>query len=127
MKHRVNHLLPVALMLLLGAMTYWLQFAIEATPQTESASNSHEPDAIGKKVTIARMDLRGIAQYHLSAERMVHYPDDDSMELTAPRFLKKDATAEITVTANKGVINQETKEARFYDNAELLRKPLKVT
>jgi len=123
MKIQFNHLLPVALMLMLGGMTIWLQYAIESPPQTEPAKNRHDPDAIGKNVTISRLDQRGIAQYHLSAERMLHYPDNDSMELFAPRFLKKDAIAELTVTANKGVLTQENKEARFYDNVELVRRP----
>ena len=124
MKIQFNHLLPVALMLLLGGMTIWLQYAIESPPQPEPAKHRHDPDAIGEKVTLSRLDQRGIAQYHLSAERMLHYPDNDSIELIAPRFLKKDATAELTVTANKGVIYQENKEARFYDNVELVRRPL---
>ena len=124
MKNQVNHLLPVALMLLLGGMTFWLQHAIESPPATESANNGHVPDAIGKKVIIARLDQRGIAQYHLTADRMVHYPDDDSMELTEPRFLKKDSDAELTVMASRGVVNQEIKEARFYDNVQLVRRPL---
>ena len=126
MKIQINHLLPVALMLLLGAMTFWLQFAIESPSLTEPAKYRHDPDSIGEEVTIARLDQRGIAQYHLSAKRMVHYPDNDSMELTAPRFLKIDANAELTVTASKGVINQEIKEARFYDNVELVRRPITV-
>ena len=126
MKIQFNHLLPVALMLLLGGMTIWLQYAIESPPQPEPAKHRHDPDAIGEKVTLSRLDQRGIAQYHLSAERMLHYPDNDSIELVAPRFLKKDATAELTVTANKGVVYQENKEARFYDNVELVRRPLIV-
>ena len=124
MKARISHLLPVMLMLLLGAMTLWLQFAIETRPAVESAKNRHDPDALAEKVTISRLDGSGLAQYHLVAEKMVHYPDNDSMELTAPRFRKKDATAELTVTARRGIINQEIKEARFYDNVELVRRPV---
>ena len=123
MKARISHLLPVLLMLLLGAMTLWLQFSIENRPAAEPAKNRHDPDAIAEKVAIARMDASGIAQYHLVAEKMVHFPDNDSMELTAPRFHKKDASAELTVSARRGTINQEVKEARFYDNVQLIRRP----
>lgn len=125
MKSRFNHLLPVALMLLLGAMTLWLRFAIEAPPALDPGKNRHDPDAVVDNVTITRMDERGNAHYHLSATRMLHYPDNDSMELSAPRFVKKDANAELTVTAGRGIINQEVKEARFHDNVELVRRPAK--
>ena len=122
MKIQINHLLPVTLMLLLAGMSIWLQYAIDSpSPRTDSAKHRHDPDAIGKNVTIAKMDQRGLAQYHLSAERMVHYPDNDSMELIAPRFIRQDAGTELTVSAAKGVLYQENKEARFYDNVELVR------
>ena len=44
-------------------------------------------------------------------------------QLTAPRFHKKDASVELTVSARRGTINQEVKEARFYDNVQLIRRP----
>jgi len=123
MKSRLNHLLPVALMFLIGAMTLWLRFTMEAPPAGDPGKNRHEPDGIAENVTIARMDERGDAQYHVSATRMVHYPDNDSMELTAPKFHRTDANADLTVVADHGTINQEVKEARFNDNVELVRHP----
>jgi lipopolysaccharide export system protein LptC len=123
MKSRLNHLLPIALMLLLAAMTLWLRFAIETPPVGESGKNRHDPDAIGNNVTITRMDALGNAQYRVFAKRMVHFPDNDSMELSAPRFVRKDATSDLTVTAGRGVVNQETQDARFNDNVELVRRP----
>ena len=125
MKSRFTHLLPVLLMFLLGAITLWLRFAIEAPPAVDPGKNRHDPDAIADNVTITRMDERGNAHFHLSAKRMLHYPDNDSMELSTPRFVKKDAAAELIVTADRGIINQELKEARFHDNVELLRRPVK--
>jgi lipopolysaccharide export system protein LptC len=125
MKIQVSHLLPVTLMFLLAGMTLWLQYAVESpSPGTDTAKDRHDPDAIGKMVTIAKLDLHGLAQYHLSAERIVHYPDNDSLELIAPRFIRQDAGNELTVTADKGVLYQESKEARFYDNVEMVRHPL---
>lgn len=125
MKGRFNHLLPVVLMLLIGAMTLWLRFTIEAPAIVAPGKNRHDADAIAEKVTISRMDERGNAQYHVSASRMVHYPDNDSMELTSPKFYRIDPEAELTVTADRGIINQESKEARFHDNVELVRRPEK--
>jgi len=122
MNVRLTHLLPVLLILLLAATTLWLRFTIEAPQKVDAPRNLRDPDAIADKVTIARLDASGVALYHLSALRMVHYPESDVMELTAPRFLKKDAGAEVTVTAEKGVINQEIKQAKFTDNVELVRR-----
>lgn len=123
MSARLTNLLPVAIMLLLAAMTLWLRFAIEAPVVSDPGKNRHDPDAIGKNVNITRMDERGNIQYRVFAERMVHYPDNDSMELRAPRFVKKDDKSDLTVTAGRGIINQETHDARFHDNVELMRQP----
>ena len=123
MSDRFNHLLPIALMLLLGIMTLWMLLVIQAPLPAGAEPNRHDPDSIAENVNIARMDEHGYPQYHLSAQRMLHYPENDSMDLVAPRFTRKDESAVLTVIADKGVIKQELKEAFFYDNVELLRQP----
>ncbi len=123
MSDRFNHLLPIALTLLLGLMTLWMLVAIQAPPPAEAERNRHDPDSIAENVNIVRMDERGYPQYHLSAQRMLHYPENDSMELVAPRFVRKDESAVLTVIADKGTIKQEIKEVFFYGNVELLRQP----
>ena len=123
MKSRLNHLLPVALMFLIGAMTLWLRFSTETPSAIEAGRPGHEPDGIAEHVEIVRMDERGDAEYHVSATRMAHFPDNDSMELTAPRFYRNDAKADLNVSADRGIINQQTQEARFHDNVELVRRP----
>jgi lipopolysaccharide export system protein LptC len=123
MKSRVSHLLPIILMLLLGAMTLWLRVAIEATPSVDPGRNRHDPDAIVEKVQTVKLDERGRPQYRLSAQRLLHYPDNDSMELIEPRFTRSDANAALTVTAKRGTLNQDQKEGQFYGDVDLKREP----
>ncbi|MFM9969932.1 MAG: LPS export ABC transporter periplasmic protein LptC [Burkholderiales bacterium] len=124
MKSRLAQLLPVLVILLLAAMTLWLRFAVETPPRVDPGKNRHDPDSIAENVTIIRMTPSGNKQYELFATRMVHYPDNDSMELTAPRFHRTDANSDLTVTAGRGRVNQEAKEAFFQDNVELIRRPI---
>lgn len=122
MKSRVNHLLPIILLLLLGAMTLWLRVSIETTTSFEPGRNRHDPDAIVENVRTVKLDERGRPQYHLSAKRLLHYPDNDSMELIQPRFTRNDANAALTVTANRGTLNQEQKEGQFFGDVDLRRE-----
>ncbi|MES9965354.1 MAG: LPS export ABC transporter periplasmic protein LptC [Candidatus Sedimenticola sp. 20ELBAFRAG] len=46
----------------------------------------HTPDYFLEGMTTIQMDLDGTPDQELWAERMVHYPDDDSTELTTPRL-----------------------------------------
>jgi lipopolysaccharide export system protein LptC len=53
---------------------------------------------------------------------MIHYPDDDSTELTAPRILQtKQPGPQFTVTADRGVLSSGGDEIFLYDNVVLVR------
>jgi len=44
----------------------------------------------------------------MSATRMVHYPDDDSTELLAPRMVQtKPAEPRITLSAERGAMSRD--------------------
>lgn len=121
MKSRIVHLLPIVLMLLLAALTLWLRQAIEGPAWSGSGSHRHDPDAIIENFTITRMDDKGVPQYQLSAKRMLHFSDDDSTELLAPRFVKRGEGSEVTVTSARGRVTRDYEEAFFHGNVELVR------
>lgn len=122
MKSRLIHLLPIAFMLLLAAMTLWLRQVIEGPVWTDPASSRHDPDAIIENFTITRMDSKGKPEYRLSAKRMLHFADDDSTELLAPHFVKRTDGTDITVTSERGRVTRDYEEAFFHGNVELVRK-----
>ena len=47
----------------------------------------HSPDYFVEDFTVTDMDIDGKLEQTLSAERMLHYPDDDSTELTRPHLV----------------------------------------
>ncbi len=48
---------------------------------------AHSPDYYVEDFTVTDMDIDGKLKQTLSAERMLHYPDDDSTELTRPHLV----------------------------------------
>ena len=59
----------------------------------------------------------------LSASKMVHFPDDDSTDLTLPRVLQaKPDQPRYTARADRGKVSREGDEIFLYDNVVLVRE-----
>ena len=122
MKLTTTRLFPLALMLSLALLTFYLERMVreEATQPTK---RRHDPDYVITNFTSTTFDRDGKPLSVLSAARMVHFPDDDSTELNAPRVVQtKPAEPRITVTANRGALSADGEEIFLYDNVVLVRE-----
>ena len=64
----------------------------------------------------------GAASYTLSAAKLVHYPDDDTTLLTAPKFVSyASPKAAMTVTASEGVVSSKGDHVYFQDDVRVTR------
>ena len=81
-------LLTVILILLFG-ITSWLllQQGDEQEAGPTSQLGPHTPDYHMENFTITTMGLDGKAEKELTADRMEHFPDDDTTELTYPNIV----------------------------------------
>jgi lipopolysaccharide export system protein LptC len=53
---------------------------------------------------------------------MVHYPDDDTTELLAPRVVQtRPNEPRVSVSAERGALSRDGDEVFFYDNVQLVR------
>ena len=122
MSLRVNHLLPLLIMLFLAGMTLWLRQTIELAPVAERNNSNADPDAMVENLKLTRLGANGKSQYSMSARRMLHFPGNDSTQLEEPRFNRRgeDGIA-LTITANRGTVTRNADEAFFYGNVLLRR------
>ena len=122
MRFSTTRLFPLTLMVSLALLTFWLDRAVreeESGPQVRR----HDPDYLVSNFTTTTYNAAGNAESVLSAEQMVHYPDDDSTELTAPRVLQaKPDEPRFTVRAVRGMLSREGDEIFLYDNVVLVRE-----
>lgn len=73
----------------LGLLSIWLQFGIIEPPVKKFDGDSrHDPDYYIENFTAIGMDKEGRRKYILEAERMVHYPDDDTALLDNPHIVQ---------------------------------------
>lgn len=122
MRTRLTHLLPLGLMLLLAAMTLWLQYVVQQD-SGDVKSARHEPDAIVENFTVNRLDESGKLQYTFSSPKMLHFPDNDSAEALYPRvvYIAKEG-GNLVATASRGIIHRQGEEAFLYGNVLVLRE-----
>ena len=122
MRLPTTRLFPLGLMLVLAALTFYLDRAVNEE-DTHPALRRHDPDYLVVNFTTTSYNGAGFAESSLSAEKMVHYPDDDTTELTAPRVVQtKPDQPKVTVRADRGKLSRDGEDIFLYDNVVLERE-----
>jgi lipopolysaccharide export system protein LptC len=118
-----TRLFPLALMLALALLTFYLERTVREEERGPPARR-HDPDYIVTNFTATTYDREGAPLSMLSAARMLHFPDDDTTELVAPRIVQtKPKEPRLSVSAERGAISGDGEEIFLYDNVVLLREP----
>ncbi|MCC7081608.1 MAG: LPS export ABC transporter periplasmic protein LptC [Burkholderiales bacterium] len=115
---------PLLLVSVLAALTFWLERLVQAPAPPRDGSTRHDPDYIVEDFVAVRMGPDGLRLHQLEAHRMLHYPDDDSTHLEAPRLIKyENEKVALTITAKRARVSSEGKTVDFYDDVKAVRAP----
>lgn len=118
---RLTTTVPLFLVGILVALTFWLDRIAQPSARGPGASR-HDPDYIVDNLSAVRMGETGTASYTLSAAKMMHYPDDDTTVLSAPKFVSyRTAAAPVTVTASQAVVSATGEHVYFQDDVRVTR------
>jgi lipopolysaccharide export system protein LptC len=122
-RDRASSLFPLLLILALAAGSLWLERAVQAPERDASGKSRHDPDFIAEDFGIVKMSASGKPEYTLFAERMLHYPDDESTSVVAPRLVQRHGEATpIVIRADRGRVSKNGDEASFYGNVVVVRE-----
>ena len=122
MKLSSTRLFPLLLMVTLALLTFWLERTAREEP-VQGAQPRHDPDYTVERFSITDFSREGAPVSTLSAVKMVHYPDDDSTELAAPRLVhERPAEPRLVVSADRGTLSRDAAEISLHDNVQLLRE-----
>ena len=123
MRASSTRLFPLVLMLALAALTFWLEQTVRQEEGQHPALRRHDPDYVVDNLAHTRYNAQGAVESTLSARKMVHYPDDDSTDLVAPRVVQtKPEQPGVKVRAERGALSREGDEIFLYDNVVLTRE-----
>ncbi len=122
MKLTTTRLFPLLLMLALAGLTFWLERTVREEEGAHPSVRRHDPDYIVDNLKHTRYNPLGAVESTLAAAKMLHYPDDDTTDLIAPRLVQtKTNEPRVTVTADRGTVSQDGEEVFLYDNVLLVR------
>jgi lipopolysaccharide export system protein LptC len=122
MKARASSIFPLGLAIALAAITFWLERTVQMSAHTAREGARNDPDAIAQNVKTLILDETGRLESTLSAARMVHFPADDSTELTEPRLVQlREKQPPLRVRADRGMVTKDGEEVRFYGNVVVTR------
>lgn len=122
MKFSSTRLFPLLLMLSLAGLTFWLERTVREEEGAHPSMRRHDPDYIVDNLKHTRYNTLGAVESTLAAAKMLHYPDDDSTDLIAPRLVQtRPNEPRVTVTAERGSVSQDGEEVFLYDNVLLVR------
>ena len=120
--HRLREWLPLLPLLLLLAATYWLNQQVRPLPPRPDSSKRHDPDFIVSKFSATTLNVQGVPRFIMSAQKMVHYPDDDSTQLDEPQLSSFNADhPPVNIFAKQGNVSSKGDEVFLRDEVKLVR------
>jgi len=123
MKLGATRLFPLLLMLALAALTFWLERTVREEESAHPSLRRHDPDFVVDNLKHTRFSAQGTVESTLAAAKMLHYPDDDSTELIAPRVVQtKPSEPRVTLSADRGALSQDGEEVFLYGNVLMVRE-----
>lgn len=118
--------LPIVLMALLAAGTWWL---VRHTPQPDAprraTAPAHEVDYEMRRFEARRYGTDGAQRAVVTGDAMRHYADDGAVEIDAVRARGTDTSGRrIHATAQRGVSNADNTELQLLGQAHVVRDAL---
>lgn len=110
---------PLVLMGTLAAATFWLDRATRKDVTDNGAHLRHDPDFIAERFEVRRYDDDGRLQHTLVAEKMLHFPDDESTELVFPKLIYHREGGTVA-TARKAWMDKEGDNVRLEGDVRIV-------
>lgn len=122
MRLSATRLFPLVLMLALALLSFWLERTARKAPAAQGQQR-HDPDYSVEQFTITDFSRAGAPESTLSALKMVHFADDETTALVAPRLVQeKPQQPRLVLSADRGTLSRDGAEVFLYDNVVLLRE-----
>lgn len=125
MKHPSASLLPLVLLALLAALTFWLERTTRIDNERRDGKDRHDPDFIVDNFTVRRYNISGGLQYVQTAQKMLHYNDDDSTDVVEPALSYIGEKQQIHISARHARLTQAGKEVRLFNDVRMVRDATK--
>jgi lipopolysaccharide export system protein LptC len=122
MNNRASTWFPVALLLLLAALTYWLQVTVNERGPARERGPDTSPDFIIDNMRVTRTNQAGLPDYVLTGRRMQHFRSNDITQVEQPALTHYAPGAPpVHLTAERGEATGNGDQYEFFDNVVVTR------
>lgn len=120
---RIRYWLPLLPLLGLVGVTYWLNQQVQPSATQPDSSKRHDPDAIMENFSALKLNDQGVPRFIMAAQKLRHYPDDDSTELDTPRLTTLSAERPpVHTSALRGLVSSKGDEVFLHDDVRVVRE-----
>jgi lipopolysaccharide export system protein LptC len=117
-----TRLFPLLIALLLAVLSYALERAVREEPGGPEPRR-HDPDYIVDRFIVTAYGVDGVLESRVTAEKMIHYPDDGMTDVIALRgMLSKPNSPRYRVRADRAEVAEDGEEVFLYDHVVLIRE-----
>jgi len=117
-------LFPLAILTLLAGLTFWLQRAVELGDLRKNGNIRHDPDYYAEKFSVQRFGPDGKLLSTMSAQKMLHYPDDDTTDATEPRVVHFGGDRVVRISAKQALVAPDAREIGLVGDVHVRREGL---
>ncbi len=122
MKQWSSAALPIGILLILTALTFWLRYATDFTQKPGDGHLRHDPDFIVDGATLRKIGQSGNLEYTLIADQIRHYPDDDTTSMDKPKLVYLHPTRPpVTISAVHGLMGPKGERVDLSEQVEVRR------
>jgi lipopolysaccharide export system protein LptC len=118
MRDRTASLFPLAMLVLLAALTFWLNRVIQG--DNPRGPQRHDPDYWVERFQVHRFDIDGRLQHTVVADKLQHYPDDDTTVVTTPHITYHQQPP-TEIFARTAYIGRDGKEVDLVHDVQIIR------
>jgi len=121
MKLDTQSLLPLVMLSLLAALTFWLDRAAQVEVRGNDGKTRHDPDFIVDQFTVRKFKPSGKLQYSLVAQKMLHYPDDDTTDISQPQLIYFGHPQQLRISAKRAAVGKDGDVVHLIDDVKVVR------
>lgn len=124
MKTRGYSFFPIVVLAFLAALTFWLDHATRFDEGKRDGKNRHDPDFYVEKLTGRRFGEDGRLVNIMTADRMTHFPDDETTDLVMPNVtFFRPGSPPLHLRSRRGTLSKDGEVADLRDNVYGWREP----
>jgi len=114
--------LPLAILLLLAALSFWIERMVEFPAGGSASTTRTDPEGIMENFNAMRTDATGRPQYRLTARTLRHYSNSKFTELESPHFTQLDAqSGDVSAVASQATVSPDGNEVDLRGNVVVER------